>query len=395
MSLRLPSASLRLCASFLAFAALAFGFTPSLQAAEQEKPAEAKPSDPAAVAPYAEPGDQSDQYQVETLLTGLDNPCAVVVRPDGRNGVPYELFVSESGAGQVLRIASDKPSESTPVITGFPVDSYGDAKKDEPEYRIGPLGLAFITPKKLAVGGAGLEQGEDLVTVYALPEDGSALEYKQQDHAIGPVPKSKQSASGEGNFYGLAKSDDALFVTSNGDDDEAWVLKADLKANKLRDLQPFIATKRLVGTTGPTAAVVNPKQNANYLVISQMSDFETDRDSLITFYSPRSGKVALNQQTGLYDIAALAYSPTDNLYAVDVVRADAKLGGVYRLDSAEKDGKQTCRAVKIAGVERPTALAFGPDGSMYVTAIGPRQAPGTPSTGVLLKITPKTDAAKF
>lgn len=91
----------------------------------------------------------------------------------------------------------------------------------------------------------------------------------------------------------------------------------------------------------------------------------------------------------------MAYSPTDNLYAVDVVRADAKLGGVYRLEAAEKDGRQTCRAVKIAGAERPTALAFGPDGAMYVTAIGPRQAPGTPSTGVLLKITPKTDAAKF
>ncbi|WP_428306290.1 hypothetical protein [Lacipirellula sp.] len=395
MSLGLPSASLRLCASFLAFAALTCGIAPSLRAAEEEKPAEAKPSDPAAAAPYAEPGDESDQYQVETLLTGLDNPCAVVVRPEARNGQPYEIYVAESGAGQVLRVVSDKPSESKPIITGFPVDSYGDAKKDEPEYRIGPLGLAFITPKKLAVGGAGLEQGEDLVTVYALPEDGSALDYKQQDHAVGPILKGKKTTTGEGNFYGLAKSDDALFVTSNGDDDEAWVLKADLKANKLRDLQPFIATKQLVGTTGPTGAVVNPKPNANYLVISQMSDFETDRDSLITFYSPRTGKVALNQQTGLYDIAGLAYSPTDNLYAVDVVRADAKLGGVYRLEAAEKDGQQTCRAVKIAGAERPTALAFGPDGAMYVTAIGPRQAPGTPSTGVLLKITPKTDAAKF
>ncbi|BBO35294.1 hypothetical protein PLANPX_4906 [Lacipirellula parvula] len=395
MNIRVFFAPSRLCVRFVLVGVFVWAQTLLLRAAEVEKPAEAKPSDPAAAAPYAEPGDESDQYQVETLLSGLDNPCAVVVRPEARDGQPYEIYVSESGAGQVLRVTSDKPSESTPIITGFPVDSYGDAKKAESEYRIGPLGLAFITPKKLAVGGAGLEQGEDLVTVYSLPEDGSALEYKQQDHAVGPIPKGKKTTTGEGNFYGLAKSDDALFVTSNGDDDEAWVLKADLKANKLRDLQPFIATKRLVGTTGPTGAVVNPKQNANYLVISQMSDFETDRDSLITFYSPRSGKVALNQQTGLYDIAGLAYSPTDNLYAVDVVRADAKLGGVYRLDSAEKDGKQTCRAVKIAGAERPTALAFGPDGAMYVTAIGPRQAPGTPSTGVLLKITPKTDAAKF
>ncbi|WP_145434920.1 hypothetical protein [Lacipirellula limnantheis] len=366
-----------------------------LSAAEADKPAEPKPTSAAACPPYAEPTDESDQYNVETLLTGLDNPCAIVLRPGAATGSAYELYLSESGAGQILRLKSDDLKAPTPIVTGFPVDSYGDAKKDEPEYRIGPLGLAFLTPTKLAVGGAGLPQGEDLVVVFSLPADGSPLKYDQQEYAVGPIPKGPQSTSGEGNFYGLAKTDDALFVTSNGDDDQAWILKADLKANKLADLQPFIATKPLLGTTGPTAATVNPKEQSHYLVVSQMSDFKKDRDSLLTFYSPKTGKVALNQRTGLYDIAALAYSPTDQLYAADVVRADAKLGGVYRLDAAEVDGRQTTRAVKIAAAERPTALTFAPDGAMYVTAIGPRQAPDGEATGVLLKITPKNDPVKF
>jgi hypothetical protein len=400
--LRVRSSFHAACRLAILFVAVIASAVP-LHAAEEEKPAEPKPSPAAVAPPYAEPGDESDQYNVETILTGLDNPCAIVVRPGASGSAPYELYLSESGAGQILRIKSDAPKEPTPIVTGIPVDSYGDAKKDEPEYRIGPLGLAFLTRTKLAVGMAGLPQGEELVVVYSLPTDGSALAYEHQDHAVGPIPKGPQSTSGEGNFYALAKTDDALFVTSNGDDDQAWILKADFKANKLTDLQPFIATKPLLGTTGPTAATVNPKDSAHYLVVSQMSDFEKDRDSLITFYSPKSGKVALNQQTGLYDVAGLAYTPPNNqaynpdgsLYAVDVVRADAKLGGVYRLDAAEVDDKQTCRAVKIAAAERPSALCFAPDGAMYVTAIGPRQAPDGPPTGVLLKITPKAEAAKF
>jgi hypothetical protein len=400
MSLRFFSAPLRLCEKFLFPAAcrLAILFVALLanaallSAAEAEKPTEPKPNPAAVAPPYAEPADESDQYNVETLLTSLDNPCAIVLRPGATTGSAYELYLSESGAGQILRLKSDDLKSPTPIITGIPVDSYGDAKKDEPEYRIGPLGLVFLTPTKLVVGGAGLPQGEDLVVVFSLPADGSPVNYEQQEYAVGPIPKGPQSTSGEGNFYGLAKTDDALFVTSNGDDDQAWILKADLKANKLADLQPFIATKPLLGTTGPTAATVNPKEQSHYLVVSQMSGFKKDRDSLITFYSPKTGKVALNQQTGLYDIAALAYSGTDNLYAADVVRADAKLGGIYRLDAAKVDGQQTTRAVKIAPAERPTALVFAPDGAMYVTAIGPRQAPDGAPTGVLLKITPKPDA---
>jgi hypothetical protein len=48
--------------------------------------------------------------------------------------------------------------------------------------------------------------------------------------------------------------------------------------------------------------------------------------------------------------------------------------------------------VKIAAVERPTSLAFTADGSLYVTAFGDRNDPDAPSTGALLKITPKEGA---
>ena len=173
--MRVPAffAPLRLCV----IPSLVVILAAPLLAAEADKPAEPKPTSAATAPAYAEPADESDQYNVETLLTGLDNPCAIVVRPGATTAAAYELYLSESGAGQILRLKSDDLKSPTPIVTGIPVDSYGDAKKDEPEYRIGPLGLVFLTPSKLAVGGAGLPQGEELVVVFSLPADGSAIEY--------------------------------------------------------------------------------------------------------------------------------------------------------------------------------------------------------------------------
>jgi hypothetical protein len=42
--------------------------------------------------------------------------------------------------------------------------------------------------------------------------------------------------------------------------------------------------------------------------------------------------------------------------------------------------------VKVADVARPSALAFGPDGALYVTAFG-KPTDHESATGVLLKLT--------
>ena len=95
---------------------------------------------------------------------------------------PYELFFSESGAGQVVRLSSDKPGEATPVITGFPDRQLGDG----PAVRIGPLGLDFLTRTKLAVGTGGLRRRGPRPRLRAARRT-APLAYDQADHSVGPI----------------------------------------------------------------------------------------------------------------------------------------------------------------------------------------------------------------
>jgi hypothetical protein len=344
---------------------------------------------------YAEPGDESSEYIIEKLAADLHNPCGLAVRPSLPASGPHELYFSESGAGQVVRISTDKPAEKTPVITGFPMGKFGD----DPEYAVGPLGLEFLTRTKLAVGTGGLGKGEDVVRVYALPTDAKSLTYDQADHSVGPIPKDSRSETGQGVFFALAKIEDeldkALYVTSAGDPNQGWVLKASMAGNKLADLQPFIATRRITGVGSPSAATVNPKTRSHYLLIGQMGDKGAERDSIIGFYGPTTGTPALILKSGLYDVTGLAYSPSGDLYALDFAHANPKSGGVYRIDAADVDGGQSIRAVKIAAIERPTSLAFTPDGVLYITAFGDQTSDDQSPTGQLLKITPNADTPKL
>lgn len=364
---------------------------PCLTAVAQEvadKPTESLPA-------FAVPADESSKHTVETLATDLDHPCGLTLRPGAPAGGPNELFFSESGAGRVVRLSTDKPAEKTPAVTGFPLGRFGD----DPEYAVGPLGLEFLTHTKLAVGTGGLAVGEDVVRVYALPADATPIAYDQADHSVGPIPPDSRSKTGEGNFFALAKIEDeldkALYVTSAGDPDQGWVLKASIAGNKLADLQPFIATRSVTGAAAPSAVTVNPKSRSHYLLIGQRGDKGSERDSVIGFYGPTTGTPALILKSGLFDITGLAYSPSGDLYALDFAHADPKSGGVYRIDAADVDGRQSARAVKIAAIERPTSLAFTPDGVLYVTAFGEPTDPKEPPTGQLLKITPGADAPKL
>jgi glucose/arabinose dehydrogenase len=309
--------------------------------------------------------------KVEEVVGGLSNPCGVAIQP-GTN----DIFLTDSANGRVCRVANGKLQD---VITGSPKDVYGKG----PFYDIGPLGLVFTTDgKSLIVGDGGYKDGEECVRVYPVPEAGkAALNYeKDASQKLGPLAPA-EGLLGEGNLYALALSPTALYVTCNGDDTKGWVAKADLNGTKFGKLERWLPTKEMVEVDAPVGIALSKQGD---IVVGQFGEVNKPQDSLLTFYSAKTGKMLMNLETKLYDITGLAYSPkTGLLYATDFAWMKPEEGGLYRLDASQTGVKTT----KIASLDKPTALAFATDGTLYITVIGPKgESENAPKQGKLVKI---------
>lgn len=237
------------------------------------------------------------ETKAETVLGGLSNPTGLAIQPETGH-----VFVSDSTAGKVIRVVDGKAED---VVVGFPKDVYGKG----PFYDIGPLGLAFLDKDTLIIGDGSYKDGEEFVRVFTVPAAGKpALNFDKDAKAkLGPLPD-KDGLKAEGNFYAIAVGKTAIYITSNGDDTKGWVLKADVNGTKFGELTRYIATKDEVD-----APVGITMSSDGDIVIGQMGEVNKPKDSLLTFYSAKTGKKLLNLETGLYDITSLAYSPKKQL----------------------------------------------------------------------------------
>src|SRR3954454_9699021 len=93
-------------------------------------------------------GAETSAIAVEKVLTGLNNPHGVAVRPDG-SGESYEEFVAECGAGRDFKILSDKPEKRIDVIAGFSTKS----ANDDSLATAGAHSLHFLDHMRLVVAG--------------------------------------------------------------------------------------------------------------------------------------------------------------------------------------------------------------------------------------------------
>jgi DNA-binding beta-propeller fold protein YncE len=311
--------------------------------------------------------------KVEEVVGGLSNPCGVAVQPgSGR------VYLSDSANGRVCRVNGGKLED---VITGSPKDVYGKG----PFYDIGPLGLVFSSDgKSLIVGDGGYKDGEECIRVYTTPEAGKpALNYeKDASQKLGPLAPA-DGVLGEGNLYGLALTSSALYVTCNGDDTKGWLAKADLNGTKFGKLERWLPTKEAVEVDAPVGITINKQGD---IVVGQCGEVNKPQDSLLTFYSAKTGKLLSNFETKLYDITGVAYSPkTGLLYATDFAWMKSDEGGLFRIDASQTGVKTS----KIASLDKPTALAFAPDGTLYITVVGPKaENENASKQGKLLKIAP-------
>jgi len=320
----------------------------------------------------------------EVLLGGLAQPFGVALRP---GKTPPQVFVSESGAGKILRINPDVPNASQPIITGFPLAEFAAGLAPGKDFELGPTGIAFLDVNTLVVGEAGRPDATDLVQLYKLPADDKMLPLASEAPAqkLGPVAAAADLPNGAGNFLGVATGASAIFVTAHGADKAAVLFRSEANIATASQLKPLIRTQEVTGVESPTAVIVSDRGE---LVASQMGQPGPQADSELIFFHPRDGKKLLQLKTGLRDVVALAYHPKNKrLYALDAAWSKPEEAGLYRLDAEIRGGKQIARPVKMLPLSRPVGMAFDSGGALYVTIWGEGNSTAMPATGQVLKLT--------
>ena len=344
-----------------------------------EKPAakaEEKPAEKAADKPADKPAETPAGPATKTSVVHLDNPSGVCVH----GGTGHVFVTSRQG---VFRFVPGKPGKIYLEVEGFPTDIYGKG----PMYNIGPLGCTLWGTDRLIVPDGSRKDGEELIRIYKI-EDALPAKPRKEDAAeftLGPIKGTGEGANekGEGNFYQAVVWNDAIYVTSNGDDTKGWVVVSKITDGKPGDLTPTIATKEATQVDAPVAIAVSPDKSQ--LVIGQMGEVKVPGDSLLTFYD-KDGKLVKSLKTGLHDITGLAYSPSGKLYATDFAWAEEikTEGGLFELVIEGEEVKPK----KIISLDRPTSLAFDKEGALYITVFGTGKDTGDKPAGGLLRLEP-------
>jgi glucose/arabinose dehydrogenase len=172
---------------------------------------------------------------------------------------------------------------------------------------------------------------------------------------------------------------DLLLMAVVGDGPSGDIWKIPVRANTLSEPAPFESQGKSSDANVCGALAISEQ---GYLATVEPKSADESHCSLV-FRNPITAAVVMRVSTELSNVVGLAYHPTSrNLYAI-ASASDSTEWGVFRIEAAVDAGSLASRAVRVAKVDRPAGLAFGPDGVLYVTAW--HEAAG-PNRGVLLRI---------
>jgi glucose/arabinose dehydrogenase len=320
----------------------------------------------------------SQEVTMTPIVSRLTRPSGVAVRPDGALN-QYEVYFSDLTDQQIKLFRSDAPQNVSAAITNFPAA--------EPGGPTGPSALLFVSRQRLVVGLAGNAANSNLLLFELKDDTPLTADQAVQKLPIGEAGESKSEAAL--GVHALARTlandrvPDLLIATTHGASPQAGVWKIPLRAGTLDKPTLFAATNQ---AARPSAVAISKH---GYVVVSH-SNTDGTKGSRLAYGNPIDSSKVMELAVPLEGIRGLAYSPqTGNLYAASYGSEEPDSvpqgSGIFRIEDASKPGQPAARAVKVADVLRPTALAFAPDGALYVTADGNIQARGS-RNGFLVKL---------
>lgn len=305
----------------------------------------------------------ADDVTVETVLTDLGRPSSIAARPGG-TADRYELFIADADAGRVVRWSSREPDGARDVILGLPVGV--QQRRGLPS----TIGLIFLDPGLLVVAGTSPSDAA-LLRVYELPDGSSVLGADSMTQARTCTLAGYNPADGQACFAVTRTLSnefvrDMLVITIAETDRNVQLLSSRIQAGILAPLRPFashtsaraesIATALATSSTGRIVTVRIPQER------------QIDQCELL-FYSPLDGSVELAVATDLHSVCALAYSPITGSLCAAGSTSDSEEQGIFRIDDASEPGRPASKSVRIAKVSGAVAMAFAPDGALFVSTL--------------------------
>jgi plastocyanin len=306
--------------------------------------------------------------QATVYATGLFNPKGMTFDgagwlyvaesgPPGTVNVPLPVnFGGEGPIGTLASVSKIAPGggAAQKFVTGLPnIGLYGGVEM------LGAASVTVLDGQLYEVAAGHMTVSPALSRVSAdgkLTRVADVGKFNDQN----PPPPVNADAVPLGNPYDLVGLGDKLYIS---DGNYNRIIEADLATGKLRQLAEFLPGPVTVGMTiGPDQNIyVAQYGNAPYLPGSARIDRVTP-----------AGNVTEGFVKGLTTAIDVAFAPDGTMYVLQYaakfnaqkLRYIENTGALFRIG---KDGSKQAIVTKLMF---PTALAFGPDGALYVTNFG-------------------------